>query len=58
MKMQQCFTGNIGSGPQVFPSGCACFDTDGDGDVDTTDYAALTAMTGPDSTAAGCTVAP
>ncbi|GJM24400.1 MAG: hypothetical protein DHS20C16_08150 [Phycisphaerae bacterium] len=56
MQMQQCFTGDIGSGPQVFGPGCACFDTDGDGDVDVNDYTALTAMTGPDSPAAGCTV--
>jgi cysteine-rich repeat protein len=56
MQLQQCFTGDIGSGPQVFPTGCACFDTDGDGDVDGNDYTALGAMTGPDSPAAGCTI--
>ncbi len=56
MLMQQCFTGDIGSGPQVFGAGCACFDTDADGDVDDNDYNALGGMTGPDSPAAGCSI--
>ncbi len=52
--MQQCFTGDIGSGTPVYATGCVCFDTDGDGDVDVNDYGAYEAMVGPDGQIAGC----
>ncbi len=54
MLMQQCYTGDVGTGTPVYATGCVCFDTDEDGDVDVDDYASYEAMVGPDGQIAGC----
>ena len=54
-QVQRCFTGNVGTGPVVYATGCGCLDSDADGDVDGADYDAFASeLYGPGDTAPGC----